>query len=66
MGGTIETVLEHSSPLNLAIATILALAVYWNGVWLVEEIKIRRLGGHTRRAPTWMPFGISLHLYCPH
>jgi hypothetical protein len=65
MGGIVETVLEHSSPLNLTIAGILALTVGWNGMWLAEEIKIRRLGGHARRAPTWLPFGNSLHYDYP-
>ncbi|EPE29570.1 Cytochrome P450 [Glarea lozoyensis ATCC 20868] len=60
MGGIVETVLEHSSPLNLAVAIVAVLAIIWNTTWLAEEIKVRRLGGHTRRAQTYLPFQLDL------
>jgi hypothetical protein len=62
MGGIVETVLEHSSPLNLAVALVAVLAIIWNTKWLAEEIKVRRLGGHTRRAQTYLPFRKSLSM----
>lgn len=56
MAGIVETVLEHSSPLKLTVAFLAVLIIYWNTIWVTEEIKVRRLGGHARRAPTVLPF----------
>lgn len=55
----IESVIEHSSPKAIAFALLVVLSAWYIGDWVVEIIKVRRLGGHTRQAPTWMPFGID-------
>jgi len=53
----IEEILERLSLKSIAVAFISAFALLGITKWLNNERKIRALGGHTRRQPTWFPFG---------
>jgi hypothetical protein len=53
----IEEILGHVSRKTVAIAFIGALALLKITQWLNKERKIRALGGHGRKQPTWYPFG---------
>ncbi|TVY40719.1 Cytochrome P450, partial [Lachnellula occidentalis] len=56
----IEAILERLSLKTVAIAFIGAFALLTITQWLNKERKIRALGGHTRRQPTWFPFDVEI------
>lgn len=58
----IEEILAQVSFKTIAIAVIGAFALLHITEWLNKERKIRALGGHGRRNPTWYPFGKNLLL----
>jgi hypothetical protein len=53
----IEEILEHASPKLVVVTVFVIFALVKVSQWVTNEWKIRALGGHTRRARTWLPWG---------
>ncbi|TVY20558.1 Cytochrome P450, partial [Lachnellula arida] len=56
----IEDILERLSLKTLAVAFISAFALLGITKWLNNERRIRALGGHARKQPTWFPFDAEI------
>lgn len=53
----LDLLLEHASPKSTAITLVVALVLYAVFTRIIEERKIRSLGGHAPRIPNYAPLG---------
>lgn len=53
----IDIILDRASPKTIAIAVFAIFVLVKLTQRLNKERKIRALGGHAPRIPTWLPFG---------
>jgi hypothetical protein len=60
----LEQVLEQTSPKTIALACLGLYILVAVAQWLAEERKIRALGGHAKKAPTWLPYGEDVVDFC--
>ncbi|CAG8960607.1 hypothetical protein HYFRA_00013431, partial [Hymenoscyphus fraxineus] len=56
----IESILENWAPKHLVAVAIGLFALWRITRRISQELKIRRLGGHTRRVKTWLPLDVDL------
>lgn len=53
----IEQLLAGASVKSLAVVFLVVFVILRIGRWINTEIRIRKLGGRSRRAATWLPYG---------
>lgn len=53
----IEQLLAQASIKSVALAAVVVFVLVRVVRWIDIEIRIRKLGGHARRAKTWLPYG---------
>lgn len=56
----IEQILRSASPKGIIAGVVVVLALLKFARWVDAEIRIRRLGGHARKAATWLPLDLDL------
>jgi hypothetical protein len=50
--------MEHASPKTIAVASVVIFILVKVTQLVNKERKIRSLGGHARRIPTYLPWGM--------
>jgi hypothetical protein len=55
----IEQLLARTSVKSVAVVAIAVFVVLRLVKWIDAEIRIRKLGGHARRASTWLPYDLD-------
>jgi len=56
----IEQLLAHASVRTVAVVAVVSIFValrLWK--WVDAELRIRKLGGHARKAGTWLPYDLD-------
>jgi hypothetical protein len=53
----LEEITEHVTPKGAAAFVVGGYVLHTVAKWISDERRIRQLGGHTRRIPTYLPFG---------
>jgi len=55
----IDDIIAYVSIKTVCLAVILAYALITVSKWISDERKIRALGGHAPKIPSYLPFGMS-------